>query len=126
MIAILGGLGAAVAWCASTVCSSRSTRMIGPASVVAWVALAGLLLTRPFGLHGRRPPDVVALAAAAAVCFGVSLYATGHVSSRLPVAWVVLPPRLLGTLALTIPLALGGRLRLSRRAFPLVLIAGIC
>ncbi len=42
MIAILGGLGAALMWAASTLCSSRSSRMIGAASVLAWVMLAGL------------------------------------------------------------------------------------
>lgn len=217
MIAILGGLGAAVAWCVSTVCASRSSRMVGPPSVVAWVALVGLLATAPFlaaegppahldagsagwlavagagnlaglliayaayrvgdvsliapivategaiaavialasgervglasalallavaagislaamparspSLPAGRPLGVVALAAAAAACFGVSLYATGHVSSRLSVGWVVLPPRALGVLAVALPLAVAGRLRLSRRAVPLVALAGVC
>src|SRR4030081_2606594 len=47
MIAILGGLGAAAAWAGSNLCSSRSTRMIPPASVVAWIALVGLVITAP-------------------------------------------------------------------------------
>jgi drug/metabolite transporter (DMT)-like permease len=41
--AILGGLGAAVAFAAATLCSSRSTRMIGEGSVLGWVMLVGLL-----------------------------------------------------------------------------------
>lgn len=47
MIAILGGLGAAVAWALSTLCSSRSSRLIEPSSVVAWMMLVGLVITVP-------------------------------------------------------------------------------
>ena len=47
MIAVIGGLGAAVAWALSTLCSSRSSRIIAPRSVVAWVMLIGLLITAP-------------------------------------------------------------------------------
>jgi drug/metabolite transporter (DMT)-like permease len=47
VIAILGGLGAAAAWAVSTLCSSRSSRLIDPSSVVAWMMLVGLLITLP-------------------------------------------------------------------------------
>jgi drug/metabolite transporter (DMT)-like permease len=47
MIAIVGGLGAAVAWAISTLCSSRSSRLIAPVTVVAWVMLTGLVITAP-------------------------------------------------------------------------------
>jgi drug/metabolite transporter (DMT)-like permease len=47
MIAILGGLGAAAAWAISTLCSSRSSRMIEPRSVVAFVMFTGLVITAP-------------------------------------------------------------------------------
>lgn len=47
MIAILGGLGAAAAWALSTLCSSRSSRMISPQSVAGWVMLIGLVITIP-------------------------------------------------------------------------------
>ena len=40
-------------------------------------------------------------------------------------AWVLLPFRLLGTVLVALPLALSGRLALTRRAAPLVLAAGI-
>lgn len=53
MIAVIGGLGAAVAWAASTLCSSRSSRMLEPASVVAWVMIVGLIITLPVaGIEG--------------------------------------------------------------------------
>ena len=43
MIALLGGLGAALAWGVGTLCSARSSRIIGAWSVVAWVMLFGLV-----------------------------------------------------------------------------------
>ena len=55
MIAILGGLGAALAFGASTLCSSRSTRMIGSASVVAWIMIIGLIATVPLLAVAGRP-----------------------------------------------------------------------
>jgi drug/metabolite transporter (DMT)-like permease len=217
MLAILGGLGAAVAWAVSTLCSSRSSRMIGPGSVVAWMSLTGLLLLAPAillegvpsRLHGATlawlalagagnvvgmlvvyvalrvgqvaliapivctegaiaavialalgehigmatavtlavivagvtlaaipagggsqaaapTGPVIPLAVLAALCFGASLYATGRVSSQLPLAWVVLSARLLASAFVALPLALGRRLRLTRRAAPLVVASGVC
>ena len=53
--AILGGLGAAAAWTISTVCSSRSSRMIDPASVLAWVLLAGFVIAVPLAFAQGIP-----------------------------------------------------------------------
>jgi drug/metabolite transporter (DMT)-like permease len=216
MIAILGGLGAAVAWAGSTLCASRAARMIGAGSVVAWVAVVGLVITAPFvaaaGVPARLDagaagwlllsgagtlaglmtayvayragdvvliapiistegaiaavialaagetigsgtaatlvliaigiglaalpakadraaasgvPRAVAYACVAALCFGASLYATGRAGSQLPVAWVLLPFRLLGSVLVAAPLAIGGRLALTRRTAPLVLASGV-
>ena len=41
MVAILGGLGAAMSWAIATLASSRSSRMIGPLSVLGWVMAVG-------------------------------------------------------------------------------------
>jgi drug/metabolite transporter (DMT)-like permease len=43
MVAILGGLGAALSWAIATLASSRSSRMIGPRSVLGWVMAVGLV-----------------------------------------------------------------------------------
>ncbi len=218
MIAILGGVGAATAWALSTLCSSRSSRLIEPMAVVAWVMVVGLLITAPLAaatgipkdLHGSvlawlvlsgagnvagltiayyalrigqvslvaplvstegaiaaviallagqslapavgvtllviavgvvvastspadpgraervRVPAASLLAAAAAVTFGASLYATARAGARLPSSWVVLAARLIGVAALTLPLAVRGRLRLTSVAAPLVVASGIC
>jgi len=235
VIAVLGGVGAAAAWAVSTLCSSRSSRMIDPMAVVAWVMLVGLLITGPLAaadgvpaaLHGsalfwlalsgagnvaglavsyhalrigevslvapivstegaiaaliailagqslapsvgvtlvliavgvglastspaaavggvdlvvaadapaaappargdRRGPLAVMLAAIAALAFGASLYATGRAGAELPSSWVVVSARLIGVVALAVPLALRGRLALTRAAVPLVIGSGIC
>jgi drug/metabolite transporter (DMT)-like permease len=219
MIAVLGGLGAAVAWAISTLCSSRSSRMMEPMAVVALIMVVGLVITAPLAAaHGvpsfdaesltwlfisgagnvgglvltykalrigqvalvaplvstegaiaatisllageslapgvglalalialgvclssvpesaegerRRlvhdQPASVLFAVAAAVVFGTSLYATGRAGSTLPSTWVVLSARLIGTIALAIPLAVSGRLPIVRRAVPLIVVAGIC
>lgn len=65
------------------------------------------------------------LAAGAALFFGLGLYATGRVSDELPLALVVLPTRLVAFVAVTLPLLLSSRLRLTARAAPLVVVAGI-
>jgi drug/metabolite transporter (DMT)-like permease len=220
VIAVLGGLGAALMWAATTLCSSRSTRMIGARSVLSWVMIVGCAIVIPWvavtgvpaGLDGaaaawlvvsgagnvagllltyaalrtgkvgviapiistegaiaavialvtgervgvasgvmllviaagivlagaarepgpaREPsaPDerrAVALALAAAACFGVGLYSTGRVSLDLPVAWALLPARAIGVAVVAAPLALTSRLRLSRDALPLVVAGGLC
>jgi drug/metabolite transporter (DMT)-like permease len=217
MIAILGGLGAAVAWAVAMLTASRATRMLGAASVLAWVSLTGLCLVLPWAALEGLPDGLdatsatwlflagagnvvgllcsysalrrgkvslvapivstegaiaavlavltgedvaegagialaaiaigIALAAAAAddelvggarlswrvptlaiaaaTSFGISIYATGRASAELPIAWAVLPPRLLGTLVVFLPLALTARLRLARRTVPLVVTSGI-
>jgi drug/metabolite transporter (DMT)-like permease len=55
VLAILGGLGAALAWGAATLCSSRSTRLIGASPVLAWVMLVGLVAVAPFAVLGPGP-----------------------------------------------------------------------
>jgi uncharacterized membrane protein len=218
MIAILGGLGAAAAWALSTLCSSRSSRLIDPRAVVGWVMLVGLVITLPgaaadgvpHALHGgvlwwfllagvgnvaglaisyqalrigqvalvaplvscegavaaviaivlgeslavsvalallviavgvglssvpaadaeaetrARHPEAVVLAGVAALAFGAGLYATGRAAASLPSSWVVLSARAVGVLALTLPLALSGRLQLTRPAAGLLVTSGVC
>lgn len=216
MIAILGGLGAAVMWATATLCTSRSSRMIPPVSVLAWVMIFGSVASLPFAVASGIPPGLDAgrlgwlfvigvsnvsglllvysglrigkvgivaaiasaegavaatiavltgerlaagaammlalialgvvlasmsretdagqrrhngiaalLAAGAALLFGIGLYAAGRVSTDLPLSWVLLPPRLIGVLAVGVPLLLLGKLRFSRVAAPYVVAAGI-
>jgi drug/metabolite transporter (DMT)-like permease len=217
MIPIVCGLGAAAVFATATLCSSRSSRMIGPSSVLAWVMIVGFVVVVPLvlaqgvpdGLDGRNvawlavagfgnvlglflaysglrigkvglvAPIVstegaitallsvaagehlapsagamlgviavgivlaattrgeeettahedriaVAYAIGAAFAFGASLYATARVSADLPIVWALLPARLVGVAVFAVPLAVTRRLRLTRRALPLVVISGLC
>jgi drug/metabolite transporter (DMT)-like permease len=77
------------------------------------------------GSAGAHDLQAAFFAGAAALSFGASLYATGHVASDVPVSWAILPPRVIGVIAIAVPLALTARLRLTRSALPFVLVAGV-
>jgi drug/metabolite transporter (DMT)-like permease len=101
------------------------------APIVAFILLVivgGIVLSAtapdPEPLEHERPLAAVALATGAALLFGVSLYAAGRLSGELPIAWVLLPARLVGTLALFVPLLLLRRLRITRGTLPLVVAMG--
>ena len=68
---------------------------------------------------------VALLALVSAGLFGMGLYATGRVGADLTVTWAVLPARVVGVVAVTLPLALTSRLRLTRQALPLVVASGL-
>jgi len=101
----------------------------------AWTGAALGLVVVGVVLAARTPSEVpedehddpraALFGAGAALAFGASLYATGRASADLPIAWAVLPPRLLGVVLVTIPLVLLGRLRLTRAAAPLVVGSGL-
>jgi drug/metabolite transporter (DMT)-like permease len=99
----------------------------GTGAVLAAIAIGTVLAgaTRESsGTRGRHRTAAL-FGGAAALSFGASLYATGQVSSELPLAWAILPPRVIGVLAIALPLAIAGRLTLTRRAAPFVLVAGV-
>ena len=76
---------------------------------------------------GERPIDTrraTIFAIGAALFFGVGLVAAGRAASLVPVAWVALSARLVGLFVVVIPLVAQGRLRLTRVALPLVVLAG--
>jgi drug/metabolite transporter (DMT)-like permease len=225
MIAILGGLGAAILWASANLASSRSSRLVGASSTVAWMMLVGLAIALPFAAaSGPVPPItptlavwlaasgfgsviglllvyrglrigkigvVLALAStegaiaavlsviageslslpvvlilgliavgiatvalagessaapvdengaaipsiglnvdqrsalfggAAAIAFGFSIYGTAQAGISLPVFMAVLPARVVGVGCVFVPMALAGRLHLTRRAVPLILV----
>ena len=93
------------------------------AVVALGIVLAGVAPDEP--APDQRKSGAFWLAALAALSFGVGIFATGHLSATLPVGWAVLPPRLVGVVIVTIPLALSRRLTLTRSALPLVVTTGI-
>jgi drug/metabolite transporter (DMT)-like permease len=216
MQAIAGGLGAALVFAAATLCNSRSSRLIGPGPLLAWImaiglviilvpvaingvpdgldddslgwlALAGagnvggllmayaalrlgkvsvvapvvstqgaiaaviafiagesispgvgvLLATIAVGVYlsgltggeadaATDPRRALVYALGAAGAIGLSLYATARASVDLPVAWALLPSRLLGVAVVTLPLLLRDEMRMTREALPFVVVAGAC
>jgi uncharacterized membrane protein len=93
--------------------------------IAAGVALAGISTGVPDEIqaHALR---ATALAGVAAVCFGVGLYATARVSESLPLVWALVPARVVGVVAVALPLIAMRRIRLTRRAVPFVVGSGIC
>jgi drug/metabolite transporter (DMT)-like permease len=214
LIALLGGLGAAACWAATTLTASRATRLIGPQSVLAWVMLVGFVVAAPLtAAHGipselgghefgwlvvagvgnvgglllvygalrvgkvsivapisstegaiaaliaiaagesigigsgamlaviasgvvlasivpsegsdEHPLRASLLASCAALCFGAGLYATGRISEALPLVWSLIAPRLVGVLAVALPLIATRRLQITRAAMPFVVGSGL-
>jgi drug/metabolite transporter (DMT)-like permease len=222
VLAIVGGLGAAFCWATATVASSRSSRMIGAVSVLAWVMIVGLVVSigpaaaaapvplstlewvelvleglsytsglllvyralsigrvsivapivategalaavisivlgEPLNVttavvlggiaigvvlasversvdpeQGPRATDpatqrrAVLLAIAAAAAFSVGLVTSGRLGEAdVPPAWVIVVARAIGVIAIAVPLVGARRLRLSRRALPLVVVSGV-
>jgi drug/metabolite transporter (DMT)-like permease len=91
-----------------------------PASAPRPASAAGVAAGPP--VDARR---TAALAVVAALVFGVGIVAAGRSALVVPVSWVALSARLIGIVGVVIPLLIQGRLRLSRAALPLVVIAGI-
>jgi drug/metabolite transporter (DMT)-like permease len=58
MLAIVGGLGAALVFATVTLCNSRSSRMIGPSQLLAWVMLIGLAIVAPLVVLEGVPDDI--------------------------------------------------------------------
>ena len=91
--------------------------------IAAGVVLAALEPGAP--VPDRATKSAVPLAIGAAVSFGIGLYAAGRVSGQFPLAWVVIPARVLGVAFLVVPLAATRRLRITRSTVPLVVAAGL-
>jgi drug/metabolite transporter (DMT)-like permease len=91
--------------------------------IIVGVTLAAVAPDRLDTTARLRP---VLFATISATAFGLSLYAAGRQGATLSAAWVLLPARLIGVAAITLPLLLRRRLQLTRAAAPLVLTSGVC
>lgn len=96
---------------------------IGVAVVGIGVILASLGRD-PDTADPRASARAVLFGAIAGVSFGASLYATGRIGADLAAGWAILPPRIVGVILITIPLAATGRFRVTRTALPFVALAG--
>jgi drug/metabolite transporter (DMT)-like permease len=58
VIAVLGGLGAALCWGTGTLAAAQASRLVGARSVLVWVMLVGLAVTLPFAVISGLPDDL--------------------------------------------------------------------
>jgi drug/metabolite transporter (DMT)-like permease len=93
-------------------------------AIVVGVVLSSMSRTSEAG-SDRREGLAIALAIGAALFFGLGLFAMGRLSEDIPIAWIIFPSRTIAVLLVTVPLAVTGRLRMTREAAPLVLASGL-
>jgi uncharacterized membrane protein len=103
--------------------------------ILAVIAIGVVLASYERAEDERRrtpPPDEattrrsVLLAMAAAAAFSIGLVAAGRLGeAHVPPAWPVFTARVIGSLAIAAPLLVARRLRITRRAAPLVLLSGV-
>ena len=72
-----------------------------------------------------RTRRTVLYSVAGALIFGVGLVAAGKAAAHVAPIWVSVGARFVGLAVVALPLVLQGRLMLTRRALPLVVVAGI-
>jgi drug/metabolite transporter (DMT)-like permease len=75
---------------------------------------------------GHDDRQAAAWASLGAVAFGIGLYATARAGAVLPASWAVMPPRVVGVVAVTLPLACSGRLRRPHGYVGWLLLSGVC
>jgi drug/metabolite transporter (DMT)-like permease len=129
VIAIIGGLGAAIMWAAATLASSRSSRMIGSRVVLAWIMIVGTIVGLPLALASGVPtdvePDVWLLLLIAGASYSGGLYAAyraltiGKVSIVAPIVATE------GALAAVLAILLGDALALGSIAVLFVIATGV-
>lgn len=133
MIAIVGGLSAAVLWATATLVSSRSSRMIGSRVVLAWVMVVGTVVALPLAVVSGVPStfstDALLLMGLAGVCYSAGLYSTyraltvGKVSIVAPIVATEGAVGALIAVALGDPLAVAAMVLLGLIAIGVVLSA---
>ncbi|HYK95542.1 MAG TPA: DMT family transporter [Candidatus Dormibacteraeota bacterium] len=128
MVAILGGLGAALSWAIATLASSRTSRMIGPMSVLGWVMVVGLVaaivpaaLARPVDLGLPEVAGLIALGLCQNFGLLLAYYAlqVGRVSIVAPIVATE------GALAAALSIVLGEPLALSTALILAAIAAGV-
>lgn len=113
---------------AATIAAILGESIAPLAAFVLLVIVGGVILAAigkdPAPIPNERPVRAAVLATCGALVFGIALYATGNLSDELPIAWLLLPARSVGVIALFIPLLLLRKLRLTKAAAPYVVLAG--
>ena len=129
VIAIFGGLGAAALWAAATLCSSRSSRMLGSRVVLGWVMIVGVVVGLPFAIVSPAPvgfePSTAALLLLAGVCYVVGLQLT-YAALRIGKVSIVAPiVATEGAVAALIAVAMGDKIGLIAAIMLAVIVLGV-
>lgn len=129
VIAVLGGIIAAFSWASATLCSTRSSRMIGASSVLAWVMLVGVaaalvpaLLSRP---TGTLEPLALVLAVVQGGCYVGGLFLAYSALRRGRVGIVAPILSTEGALAAVVAVALGEPLGVLGAVLLVVVAVGV-
>jgi drug/metabolite transporter (DMT)-like permease len=130
-VGIVAPIVAAEGAVAAVIATVRGEHLSLPAGVALTLVAVGVVVSAiasdsqpATAADGTRTLRGALLAVCAAALFGVSLYASGHLSSTLPAPWILLAPRLIGVAVLTLPLAARRRLAVPRSVLPLVVTSG--
>ncbi len=86
----------------------------------------GAAATSPAVRPGRSAERQATLfGTAGAIAFGFSIYGTAQAGLSLPIIIAIMPARVAGVALVFVPMALAGRLRMTRHAAPLVVITAL-
>jgi drug/metabolite transporter (DMT)-like permease len=129
VVAIIGGLGAAVLWAAATLCSSRSSRMLGSRVVLGWVMVVGVIVGLPIAAVSPGPetlePSTLALLGLAGICYVIGLQLT-YTALRIGKVSIVAPiVATEGAVAALIAVALGDQIGLAAGLTLAVIATGV-
>lgn len=131
VVATVASTEGAISAIISVLAGQRLAAGSGPilAVVATGVALAasggGNEIEEGRRIDRRHSLQAAGMALLAAIMFGSGLYLAGSVSNDLPIAWVLLPSRILGCLVLALPLIATRRLGITRQALPFIVVCGI-
>ena len=92
--------------------------------IVGGVVLAAIA-PDPEPVANEKPLKAALIATAGALVFGIGLYGTGQIAGERPVAWILLPARVVTIICIALPLLLMGKLRMTRQAAPLIVLIGV-
>lgn len=128
-VGVVGPILACEGAIAATISASMGESIAPIAAFILLFIVGGIVVSAiapdPVPIAHEKPLQAVILAIIASIGFGVSLFATGHLSTELPIGWLLLPPRIVGVLFIALPLIVMRRLEYSRKVLPLLVIGGL-
>ena len=106
--------------------------LVPGSGVVLAVIAVGVVLAASAGgseegvpISRDRAIRAASLAVLSAICFAIGLYGSARAANVLPVAWAILPPRIVGVAFVAVPLLVLGQFRMSRAGLPFVAATGV-